>query len=125
MSPVPDPELLGRLLLRAGVPLLDEMWVKVATDRAECDRRGKRSLADTPGAQEARQVVAADVEGRRYSALRVRGQKPRLAGPAAGIDGAVLQSLAVIAAVVAGRPVPEMTLEPFRWEWPDAEAVQR
>lgn len=105
-----------------GVAMRGESWRREDTQEGR-DALGEVRFADVPGSQECRNVFAADVDGVVYLVDRVRGCKPRLAMAEPGAPdrfvGAVVESLHVIVAVVAGRPPPDLVNVPSGWRWED------
>ena len=88
--------------------------------------QGQKSLADVPGAVENRVMTGVDITGQDCTWYRERGGKPTrdplglgdlLAGePAPRADGAVIESLRMIADFIAGRPMVEPEFYPSRWD---------
>jgi hypothetical protein len=105
-----------------GIAMRSEAWMMVETvDAAATRLKAGRSLADTPGASEARSVWAFDLADRGYDVLRRRGQAPRVrVFPADEAAGFVADSLRAILGAAAGQPRPDL-LDPARLD-PDSMA---
>lgn len=106
-----------------GVALAYEAWARSGPDKAVLDADNARGFfADMPGSFEARMVNAALVDGGQVMVFRKRGEAPsvqsRAAGEPAEFEGAIGQSLAVLAAAVSGRPLPELDTYPKGWPAP-------
>lgn len=107
-----------------GMAMLHEGWQLTVANEGEREALGDVRFADTPGAVEARYVLATDSAGVDYMVQRVRGMKPRLersgVGDFVSARGAIIESLRTITARVLGNPLPEIDNVPSRWDW-DAE----
>lgn len=104
-----------------GAAIMIEAWSLMTTDTAVLDayEAGDRSLADTPGAVEARDVLAVDGADRSYGVHRQRGgqQMSRwvdhagdVPGERSGIDGFAHDSLRAFVSALFGRPRPDLLL---------------
>lgn len=104
-----------------GVAFQHEGWVREARDDAERESWGKQRFADMPGSREYRMVHAVDIGGGYHAARRVRGEKPDLLPGDATVEGAVVESLRMVVAVVADLPRPALTTTPSMWSWEDQQ----
>jgi len=106
-----------------GMALASEAWFWAGT-KEERKAVGNVRLADVPGSLECRNVWAVDIDGEVHFVQRVRGQKPQLlAFEQANITGAIIESLQLIVAVVAGLPKPKLTVVPSGWSWDDQRSA--
>lgn len=97
-----------------GRALLFEAWSRTATPEERADL-GDVDFADVVGSRESRCVTAVDVAGHRYGVMRLRGEKPL--ADVNEHSGAVVESLAVLVAAVAGLDLPALTGTPYGWQW--------
>lgn len=102
-----------------GMAFLYEGYARSYGTREERDAEGDVLFADMPGSVEMRGVLAADIGGIDYLVARSRGEKPVLsrAGDFEEAGGSIIESLRVIVAKVADRPLPELVNKPTRWTW--------
>lgn len=97
-----------------------EAWVLEATEE-ERKTVGNRRFADTPGAVEARQVVAATVTGSLHAVTRIRGRKPQT--HLGDYTGSIPESLHYAVAAIVGAPLPPAPQPPSGWVWPSETAT--
>lgn len=123
-----------------GVAMCVEAWARKAAlpeghgpDEADAREaalahlyQGRKSLADVPGSVENRIMVGVDITGQECTWYRVRGGKPTRDAlelgdlpegePHPRANGAVIESLRMIADFIAGRPMAEPEFLPTRWD---------
>lgn len=96
-----------------GAALVFEAWDR---EESQDEPEGDVRVADMPGSLEGRYVVAATVDGTDCWVRRIRGEKASvMTDYAHTCGGAIIESLRVFVAKVAGLPVPELTVVPTRW----------
>ncbi len=90
------------------VALVFEMWVR----RPDMPFVAPGSFAKAPDSVEVREVLAVLPDGSSRGVLRMRDRSP---GPFTSMSGSVSESLHVIAAHIAGMPLPTLTTPPAGW----------
>lgn len=108
--------MLGVLRQRGlvGMALICEGWWKPMT-QAEADRymRGGQLIADMPDRKECRMIDVVTIDGQAHYLMRVRGgSDPEVFSDDALHEGAVVESLRTLMAVIDGRTPQPMQYQP-------------